>query len=175
MEEENKKVEATAPSGSITDGPTNNPASAESEDVIRILDELPDEKRQVIIRAFTHMERKFSGPLPAPEDFMMYKNALPDAPERIMAMAEKQTDHRISCENRIIELKGRENLFGQIAGFLIAICCLVVACILGLNGHDWLAGVIPTSIAGLAAVFVLRKKKESKDAKSTANMDMEQE
>lgn len=106
---------------------------------------------------------------------MMYKNALPDAPERIMAMAEKQTDHRISCENRIIELKGRENLFGQIAGFLIAICCLVVACILGLNGHDWLAGVIPTSIAGLAAVFVLRKKKESKDAKSTANMDMEQE
>ncbi len=97
------------------------------------------------------------------------------SPERIMSMAEKQTDHRISCESRIIELKGRENLLGQIAGFLIAICCLVVACILGLNGHDWLAGVIPTSIAGLAAVFVLRKKKESKEAKGTTDADPEQE
>lgn len=175
MEEKNKKAEVNAQPESATDCPAHNPASVESEDVIRILDELPDEKRQVIIRAFTHMERKFSGPLPAPEDFIMYKNALPDAPERIMAMAEKQTDHRISSERRIIELKGRENLFGQIAGFLIAICCLVVACILGLNGHDWLAGVIPTSIAGLAAVFVLRKKKDSKEAKDTSDADAEQE
>lgn len=175
MGENNKKAETNAPTESAKDCTAHNPPSVESEDVIRILDELPDDKKQILIRAFMHMERKFSGPLPAPEDFIMYKNALPDAPERIMSMAEKQTDHRISCESRIIELKGRENLLGQIAGFLIAICCLVVACILGLNGHDWLAGVIPTSIAGLAAVFVLRKKKESKEAKGTTDADPEQE
>lgn len=129
-------------------------------EVLKILDGLPSEQKDVMIKAFTYMEqRSFSGPLPAPEDFIRYREALPDAPERIMIMAEKQTDHRIKCEQDIIKAKKRENLIGQIAGFLIAICCLVVACILGLNGHDWLAGVIPTSIAGLAAIFVLRKRK----------------
>ena len=136
------------------------------DDVYAVLESLPEEQKDVIIKAFSYMERKsFSGPLPTPEDFVMYKKALPDAPERIMKMAEKQTDHRIKCEDEIIKAKRMESLIGQIAGFLIAICCLVVACILGLNGHDWLAGVIPTSIAGLAAVFVLRKKKDDKTSK----------
>lgn len=140
----------------------NNTSLAPDPDaeVIKILDELPKQKKDTLIRALSY-RKTYSGPLPAPEDFMKYKDVLSDAPERILKMAEKQTDHRIESEQKIIRIKGRESLIGQLAGLLISICCLIVACILGLNGHDWLAGVIPTSVAGLAAIFVLHKKKKS--------------
>lgn len=138
-----------------------NAMSSDSEhaEVISILNKLPPQQKEIMIKALS-VRKTYSGPLPAPEDFMKYKSVLSDAPERILRMAEKQTDHRIESEQKIIHIKGRESLIGQCAGFIISICSLVVACILGLNGHDWLAGVIPTSVAGLAAIFVLRKKKK---------------
>lgn len=45
----------------------------------------------------------YSGPLPAPEDFKAYKEVLADAPERIIAMAERQQKHRIDLENKIVD------------------------------------------------------------------------
>ena len=44
--------------------------------------------------------KAYSGPLPPPEDFGAYKAVLSDAPERILAMAEKQIQHRISMEEK---------------------------------------------------------------------------
>ena len=55
---------------------------------------------------------------------MAYKNVMPDAPERILA---------------------------------IVIGCLICSVILGLQGHDVLAGSIVTIIAAVATIFVLHK------------------
>jgi len=48
--------------------------------------------------------RSFSGPLPPPEILAGYKTAFPDCPERIVAMAERQSAHRQSQESE--ELSG---------------------------------------------------------------------
>ena len=42
----------------------------------------------------TRIEKSFSGPLPAPEDFEHYNKVLPDAAHRIMAMAENEQQIR---------------------------------------------------------------------------------
>lgn len=62
----------------------------------------------------------FSGPLPPPEMLAAYKDAFPECPERIVAMAERQSQHRQDMEKADLEgaikLRGR----GQIIGALIA-------------------------------------------------------
>lgn len=125
-----------------------------------VLDTLDPEQKEVITQAFAYIKQEtFSGPLPPPEMLKAYGDIIPDAPQRILAMAEKQSDHRMKCEKNIISTSKTESLCGQILGFTIAVLCIVAASYLGMNGHDNLAISIPVSVASLAAVFVVSKKK----------------
>ncbi|MGL4370892.1 MAG: DUF2335 domain-containing protein, partial [Spirochaetota bacterium] len=45
-----------------------------------------------------HQSVTYSGPLPLPSDFSGYEAVLPGAAERIMAMTEEQSRHRMKCE-----------------------------------------------------------------------------
>lgn len=47
-------------------------------------------------------ERSWSGALPRPEDFAKYADIVPDAPERILRMAEIEQQHRINMEQQIV-------------------------------------------------------------------------
>jgi hypothetical protein len=69
------------------------PIKQEPLDLNEVLKSLDPQKREIITKAIYAIEeqKSFSGPLPAPEDFMAYKNVMPDAPERILAMAERQS------------------------------------------------------------------------------------
>lgn len=112
------------------------------------------------------MESKsYSGPLPAPEDFKAYKDVLPNAPERILAMAEKQLEHRTSLEKYIVESGVKESTRGQWIGSGLAILFLMAAVYLGIKGHESVAITIVIAIASLVAIFVLKKepKNESKE------------
>ena len=40
-----------------------------------------------------------SGPIPSPQILQQYNNIVPGAAERIIRMAEKQSDHRMALEN----------------------------------------------------------------------------
>lgn len=72
-------------------------------DLNAVLESLPEDKRDVIMSAMYAIEQKsYSGPLPAPEDFAEYEKILPGSTDRILKMAEKQVDHRISSDNKII-------------------------------------------------------------------------
>lgn len=102
------------------------------------------------------MSQTYRGPLPAPEDFAAYKTTLASAPERILVMAEKEQEHRHIVEKDILQKKGRENLLGQILGFILVLTCLGIATFLGVEGHDVLAGTIITITAVLASIFVLK-------------------
>jgi uncharacterized membrane protein len=135
------------------------PIKQEPLDLNEVLKSLDPQKREIITKAIYAIEeqKSFSGPLPAPEDFMAYKNVMPDAPERILAMAERQSQHRINTETKIVESGIRESKRGQLLGATIVIGCLICSVILGLQGHDVLAGSIVTIIAAVATIFVLHK------------------
>ena len=143
----------------------SNPSSSTSSDLDLALSDLPEEKRKQIVKAIVAVERRsYSGPLPAPEDFEKYKYALPDAPERILSMAERQQSHRIEMESTVVREDVSLSKRGQIFGFIITIFFGSIALYLGIEGHDWLAGVIATAVIGtLAAIFVLRKEPSAKN------------
>lgn len=62
-----------------------------------------------------------SGPLPTPEEMVKYNEAIPDAANRILIMAEKEQSFRHQSENRIIDKVLKSNSRGQILAFIIAI------------------------------------------------------
>lgn len=74
-------------------------------DVNKVLESIEPAQREILMGAMYALESRstYSGPLPAPEDFKAYKEVLADAPERIIAMAERQQKHRIDLENKIVD------------------------------------------------------------------------
>ena len=128
-------------------------------DLNAVLESLPEDKRDVIMSALYAIEQKsYSGPLPAPEDFAEYEKILPGSTDRILKMAEKQVDHRISSDNKIIDNTYRQSGRGQILGAILVVMFGVIILIFGLTGHDSLAKYIGvTTVIGLAVVFVLNK------------------
>lgn len=109
------------------------------------------------------------GPLPAPAEFGAYGDILPDAPERILGMAEKEQEHRHYKDNAQIEIlkrqqqyDNRNSLIGLLAGIFIVIGVLFVGFYLIMIGKEvsgW------ASIIGAAAIIVKAiiewKKKEA--------------
>jgi uncharacterized membrane protein len=74
-----------------------------------------------------------SGPLPPPEDYAKYDTVCPGSANRILAMAEKEQEHRHHCENAVVSIHsvnipaGREERKrGQLFAFVVCIVSLLV-------------------------------------------------
>lgn len=143
----------------------NTPAPAQEnlpEDVNKILDQLPEDQRRVLMGTMIAMEQKmYSGPLPPAEEIEAYERTCPGAADRIITMTEKSLDHRIANEKLIVREETKQSGRGQILGFILAIFFGIIALVLALTGHEILAGIIAgTDIVSLAVIFVLNKVPE---------------
>jgi len=59
----------------------------------------------------------FSGPLPPPETLEKYSRIIPNGEERIMVMAEEQSQHRRELEKTALITDSRNSLLGIIADY----------------------------------------------------------
>ena len=105
----------------------------------------------------------YSGPLPSPEDFAAYGHTVPDAPERILIMAEKQSEHRKSIEKKVLKFAIIKSIVGQIIGFVLALVFLAAAIWLAREGHEKLSITIIVALSSLIAIFVLKKSPKNKN------------
>lgn len=116
------------------------------DDVLgELLEQLPADAR-VVVQGI--IAKRHSGPLPDPQTFREYEAVYPGAAEEILAGARENRHHRIDMDRR---LAGTARLsliltWALVAGFLVA------AVVLGLAGHDLLAGIF--GVGGLAPVLV---------------------
>lgn len=147
-----------------------------SKDVTKVLESLTDEQREVIVGALYAVEESssFRGPLPPPEMLKGYESILSGASERILAMAEKQQEHRMHIEKTIVERQTKQSGNGQIWGGILTVLFGIITLVLGYTEHDVLAGTIgTTTIISLVIVFVLHKIPE--EDKKKKNNVMEEE
>jgi len=125
-----------------------------------ILNELPEEKRNVLLSTMLAIEeeRTFSGPLPPPEYFEAYGKTLEGSPDRILTIAEKQVDHRINLEDTIVKKKFNQSTLGQVLATILILVFGYIAYDLAMHDHDAAAIAIGvTTVIGLSVVFVLNK------------------
>lgn len=109
----------------------------------------------------------YSAPYPPPDMLRAYNDAVPNGAERIMAMVEKQSNHRIDLESNVISEQSSQSSRGQIFGFILAIVCLGISTLLSMNGHEVVAGIVGgATIVGLVTVFVTGREQQKKNLSS---------
>jgi uncharacterized membrane protein len=138
-------------------------------DVREFVSALPVEKRgaatQVLLARFT----SHTGPIPSPEALEQYGQTLPSAPDRILRMAEKQSDHRMEIEKQVVKRQLNQSGIGQFLAATIAVVCISSASWLALHDHDTVAGVIGgTTVVGLVTTFIYGKRSQQQDLKQKA-------
>ena len=107
----------------------------------------------------------FSGPLPPPSDLARYKEILPDAPDRILKMAEREQEHAFLLERRFLGYKSR----GQVFAFFIVIASFLLNAYLATIGYPWRGLIISGfALAGIVGAFIYGRRKEWPDATGDA-------
>ncbi len=110
------------------------------------------------------VHQEYRGLLPHPDELRAYNEIVPDAAERILAMAEQQAAHRRSLEATAIMEQLAQSRRGQVYAFITSMTALAVGGVLGYFGHDWLAGTFVTSgSVGLASIFYSAKRQQRED------------
>lgn len=118
--------------------------------------DIPEEAKIQITTAY--MESSWRGPLPPPWVMQEYGEVIPNMPERILRMAEKQSEHRQFLEKQSLQAPIDQSKRGQLLGFVIAVLFLLATVFLALNGFTVVAGVLGgTTLIGLVAIFVTGK------------------
>ena len=113
---------------------------------------------------------RFSGPLPPPEILARYNDAIPGGAERILAMAENQSKHRQSLEQKVVDANCRAQRNGTILGFLICMAAIGSGTFLIDVGKS-AEGLVPIigALGGLVAIFVIGKSQQRKDLEQKGN------
>ena len=100
----------------------------------------------------------FSGPLPLPATLDGYEKVLPGSAERIVAMAEREQEHRISTESRAIGfIKGK-----TILSFLLSFAHITGAVIVSVYGSNVVGGILggPGLIFAIIALLGIGKSQQ---------------
>lgn len=93
-----------------------------------------------------------------------YNEAVPNAAERILAMTEKQAEHRQHLERISVEGNLRAQTLGQILAFIVMLA--------GIGGGVWLISIgknaqglatVLAPLAGAAGVFLIGRRRQEKE------------
>jgi len=107
-----------------------------------------------------------SGPLPSPDVLAHYDQIVPGAAERIIALLEKQVEHRQELERIVIKSDTSDSKLGLVLGACVSCFAIVGGVLCAIYGYTTtgiiIAGIpVPT----LAAVFVYgsRQRKNERE------------
>ena len=152
-----RKADAAPPEGVLEGATEAKPESAPATQggnlpSQEVLDSLPAQVRTAVLEAAS-----FSGPLPPPSMYGEYNRVHSGTAERILAMAEKEQQHRITTERTALAAGVQSSKLGQYFGFALAVLCIGGAVFLGTGGHTVAAGVLVCASAiGLVGRFLNR-------------------
>jgi uncharacterized membrane protein len=77
--------------------------------------------------------------LPAPETLQAYNNVIAGSAETILALLEKEQQHRHAMEEKLAQVQQSGMYFGQVLSFVVAMTVVIGSVVLGLNGRTELA------------------------------------
>ncbi len=95
-------------------------------------------------------KEEYEGLIPHPRLMEQWDKLIPGSAEKIFNRFEKQSDHRMSIESRVVKANNFKSYIGPIFAFLISILAIGGGIYIALNGNAGLGGIL--SFAGLGAV-----------------------
>lgn len=110
------------------------------------------------------MRKTHIGPLPDPETLTEYSVLIPNGADRIMQMAEKQIEHRMKMENKVISGQMLQSNIGQFLAFFIGLAALSASTYCIVNGHEWAGSILGIGgLTGLVTAFIKGRSQQDKD------------
>jgi uncharacterized membrane protein len=138
----------------------------------KIFDGIPKTQRKEIIKKVAFSVQQFTvqhthmGPLPDPDTLAKYTSLIPNGAERIMLMAEKQSDHRMKLESMVVTSQIKQSNLGQIFAFLIGLAALGASTYCIISGYEWGGSIL--GVGGLTSLVTAFIKGRSQQEKSLA-------
>lgn len=159
MTDNSKVEEAQLPTSSDTD--TSDDADT---DIVGSKTENSEKFEKEVARIIA---QKFSGPIPPPSIIAGYEDVVPGAADRIIKMAEQQSQHRQNIELMETKAEIRDSLLGVIFAFGLGVGCLaacVVTVIMVPQGAGAVCGSLlgVTGIGSIVAAFLKNTRRSSK-------------
>ena len=129
--------------------------SLQPEEAEMILEELTDETRTAVLRKVSVEQMSYSGPIPPPSEMAKYNDVIPNGADRIMTMAENQSNHRQSLESSVVKAKNIDSRLGVMFAGSIGLVSLVLAYLLIKEGKT-VAGFVfgGTPLGTLVGVYL---------------------
>ena len=108
----------------------------------------------------------YSGPIPHPQLLKEFNDVIPNGADRIMTMAEKQSGHRITLEEKVVNANNRDSFLGVVFAGVFALLIVLGAIFLIYNNKDvqGFSLLIGASVAYIS-VFLKSKSRDDKDLK----------
>ena len=116
--------------------------------------------------------RYYSAPFPPATELERYEAVYPGFAEKLMERYVRQSEHRMSLENKVIDSGIKNSARGQIFAFALALVTILIGAFLIYLNKDVLGIVaILGSLASLVGVFIYgnKSKKDERIQKSRAN------
>lgn len=114
----------------------------------------------------TTVSYSHSGPLPSPDELKKYDGVVDGCAERIVKMAEKQQDHRMSLEKLAVSEQLTQSGRGQHYALACAIVLIIASFIAIMYDHDVAGGCLGgTTLVALVTVFITGKVMQADDLK----------
>lgn len=149
------------------------PTSTDEEQVPELLKVTPEEQGEKVSRRVHLQAESYSGPVMPPHYAEHYETIVPGAADRILAMSEKEQQHRMWKEEKSLEQQGKaldaeisdsnaehkSRKFGMCCAFILMVLFLFAGCVMAFLGHEIFGGAI-ISMAGLGSIighFVTKK------------------
>lgn len=109
----------------------------------------------------------FSGPLPPPTVLEKYDQILPGAAERIIKMAERQSEHRRGMEAKNLNSDIINSKLGLAFGFIIAMTGIISGAIVIVKSSEVVVGGVISfsSLAALVGVFIYGSRERKLERK----------
>jgi uncharacterized membrane protein len=118
-----------------------------------------NQQRNIVAASATYI-----APLPTAEQLIKYKEAHPDAPERIIKMAEVQAAHRQRIESKVISWDVWRATAGLFCAFFVVLASIYASWSLIYQGHEVSgAAMFGTTIVSVVYSFIYgTKSKQSR-------------
>lgn len=114
-----------------------------------------------------------SGPIPPPEILSRYNTVVPNGADRLLVLAEKQTNHRIELENKVLDSDIRRSDRGLIFGLVIALAGFGFAFGLACLGHPKVGALFGAApLATLVTVFITSNNSKREEREKMREMQI---
>jgi uncharacterized membrane protein len=136
--------------------------------------QIPDDRQvghrnEDVAQEFTITAQRFTGPLPHPAILAQYNDSVPGGAERVIAMAERNQQHRHAMESLVVRGGLSAQRTGQWFGLLVALTGMIGSIWLVSQGQTWGGAMIGTvDVAGLVSLFIYSHESKKRELREKA-------